>query len=182
MHSRSSSSSSNSTTSSEGSDEVVVVSALKKEMTADMKVRNRSDSAATRYATIKTSTYNLTKSLIGAGLLSLPGGVAFVTDNPDALIPSSILCILFGLAAAYSFTVIGKVCGKHDCATLQAAWGRTVDPRTAGLITAITIAPCFLITLSYNIIIADTFSALFHVSQFDLLMPYSIKQNKPNFV
>lgn len=57
-------------------------------------------------AGIATSTFNLAKSIIGAGVLSLPSGVAFFADEKAALIPSSIICIVFGLIAAYSFSLI----------------------------------------------------------------------------
>lgn len=115
-------------------------------------------------ATISTSIFNLAKSIIGAGVLSLPSGVAFFSSDPKALIPSSIICAVFGLAAAYSFSSIGKVCRDTKSKSFQEAWANTVNPKTAWMISASITAMCFLASLAYSIIIGDSFTALAQVS------------------
>lgn len=82
-------------------------------------------------ATIPTSVFNLAKSIIGAGVLSLPNGVAVFADgSTSALIPSSIICTIFGLAAAYSFSSIGRVCKEYDSKSFQDVWAKSVDPKS----------------------------------------------------
>lgn len=61
-------------------------------------------------ASMSVSTFNLAKSIIGAGVLSLPSGVAFFADEPSALVPSVAICAVFGLMAAYTFSSIGNIC------------------------------------------------------------------------
>lgn len=65
-------------------------------------------------ATIATSTFNLAKSIVGAGVLSLPSGIAFFADEPAAIIPASLMCAIMGIVSAYSFNLIGKACEQHD--------------------------------------------------------------------
>jgi len=64
-------------------------------------------------ATISTSTFNLAKSIVGAGVLSLPSGIAFFADEPAAIIPASLMCAIMGIVSAYSFNLIGKACEQH---------------------------------------------------------------------
>jgi len=111
-------------------------------------------------ATIQTSIFNLAKSIIGAGVLSLPSGVAFFADDPKALIPSSIICAVFGLAAAYSFSSVGKICQETKSKSFQEAWGNTVSKNSAWVISASITAMCFLASLAYSIIIGDSFTSL----------------------
>lgn len=114
-------------------------------------------------ASMVTSTFNLAKSVIGAGVLSLPSGVAFLADDPSALIPSAILCTLFGVVAAYSFSVIGRICKENNAKSFQEAWEKIINPKSAWLISSSITALCFLASLAYVIILGDSFSSLFQV-------------------
>ncbi len=115
-------------------------------------------------SSISTSTFNLAKSIIGAGVLSLPNGVAFFSSDPKALIPSSIICVIFGLVASYTFSSIGKVCQETKSKSFKEAWSNTVNPRSAWMITASITAMCFFASLAYSIIIGDSFSSLAQVN------------------
>jgi len=114
-------------------------------------------------STIAVSTFNLAKSVIGAGVLSLPSGVAFLADESSSLIPASIVCTIFGIVAAYSFSIIGKVCKETDSKSFMEAWEKTVSPKSAWLITGSITSLCFLASLAYSIILGDSFSSLFKV-------------------
>jgi hypothetical protein len=70
-------------------------------------------------SSLGVSTFNLAKSIIGAGVLSLPSGVAFFSDQPQALVPSVTIATVFGLVAAYCFSLIGKVCEEYNARTFQ---------------------------------------------------------------
>lgn len=111
-------------------------------------------------ATISTSTFNLAKSIIGAGVLSLPSGVAFFSDEPSAILPASIICALMGALAGYSFSLIGRACDQHKSDSFQDAWAKSVNPKSAWMISAAITAKCFLASLAYSIIIGDSFTAL----------------------
>ena len=114
-------------------------------------------------ASVASSTFNLAKSIIGAGVLSLPSGVAFFADEASALVPSSVICAVFGLVAAYSFSLIGKICKERNSKSFQDVWAKTVDPKSAWMISGAITAMCFLASLAYSIIIGDSFTSLFQV-------------------
>jgi amino acid permease len=115
-------------------------------------------------ASLSASTFNLAKSIIGAGVLSLPSGVAFFADEPSALMPASVICAVFGLVAAYSFSSIGKVCRDTKSKSFQEVWEKTVSPKTAWTISGSITAMCFLASLAYSIFIGDSFTSLAQVS------------------
>ena len=70
-------------------------------------------------SSVATSTFNLAKSIIGAGILSLPSGVAFFSDQPSALMPAGIIAILFGLTAGYTFSSIGRILEEYKTTSFQ---------------------------------------------------------------
>ena len=107
-----------------------------------------------------STTFNIAKSIIGAGVLSLPSGVAFFADQPRALIPASIMTAVMGVVAAYSYSLIGKACEQHNTNSFQEAWERSADPKTAWIISAGITAQCFLASLAYSIIIGDSFTSI----------------------
>mmetsp|Transcript_29859 Transcript_29859/g.49928 ORF Transcript_29859/g.49928 Transcript_29859/m.49928 type:complete len:483 (+) Transcript_29859:119-1567(+) len=117
-------------------------------------------------SSMATSTFNLAKSIIGCGILSLPSGVGFLADEPSALIPASIGCAVFGAVAAYAFSTIGRLCKETNSATFQEAWEKTVNPKSAVLISTSITALCFLASLAYSIILGDSFSSLFQTFNF----------------
>lgn len=61
-------------------------------------------------ASITSSIVNLVKSIVGAGVLSLPAGIAAFGNAPSALIPASVLIALIGGLSGYGFSLIGRVC------------------------------------------------------------------------
>lgn len=126
-------------------------------------------------ATIASSTFNLAKSIIGAGVLSLPSGISFFADVPGAILPASIMCAVMGLVSAYTFSLIGRVCEKTKASSFQDAWAKTVDPKTAWTISAGITAMCFLASLAYSIIIGDSFTSL--ASSFNLPRLFAERTN-----
>mmetsp|Transcript_18752 Transcript_18752/g.18071 ORF Transcript_18752/g.18071 Transcript_18752/m.18071 type:complete len:491 (+) Transcript_18752:73-1545(+) len=111
-------------------------------------------------ATIAASTFNLAKSIIGAGVLALPSGIAFFSDAKMALLPAIAICTVMGLTAAYTFSLIGKACEQHGATSFQEAWSKSVSPKTAWMISGGITAKCFFASLAYSIIIGDSFAAL----------------------
>ena len=126
-------------------------------------------------ATIATSTFNLAKSIIGAGVLSLPSGVAFFSDAPLALLPATAILTVMGLLSAYTFSIIGKACEKHNATTFKDVWSKSVGPDSAWAISGAITAKCFFASLAYSIIIGDTFSAL--ASTFALPAFFQVRRN-----
>jgi sodium-coupled neutral amino acid transporter 11 len=65
-----------------------------------------------------------------------------------------------GLLSAYTFSIIGKACEKHNSTTFKDVWSKSVGPNSAWAISGAITAKCFFASLAYSIIIGDTFSAL----------------------
>ena len=56
---------------------------------------------------MSTEIFNLVKSIVGAGVLSLPAGIAAFGDAPSAVIPASLLIAVIG---SISGEFVGYVC------------------------------------------------------------------------
>ena len=111
-------------------------------------------------STVASSTFNLAKSIVGCGVLSLPSGIAFFSDAPGAILPASLICAAMGIMGGYTFSVIGRACEQHGVSTYQDAWAKSVDEKSAWVISASITTMCFFACLAYSIIIADSFTSL----------------------
>mmetsp|Transcript_40319 Transcript_40319/g.59256 ORF Transcript_40319/g.59256 Transcript_40319/m.59256 type:complete len:488 (+) Transcript_40319:83-1546(+) len=111
-------------------------------------------------ATIPNEVFNLVKSIVGAGVLSLPAGIAAFGNAPSALIPATILIAAIGAISAYTFSMIARVCAYTGANSYADAWDKTRGTSTAWIIAASSGLDCFLGNLSYSMILADTFKDL----------------------
>ena len=116
-------------------------------------------------ATVSSSVFNLAKSIVGIGVLSLPGGVAYMSDSPAALVPACIVGTLMGSLAGYCFSLIGKSCEKHQTNSFQDAWGKSVDPKSGWLISFGITAKCILASLACSIIIGMNMSIVIELQE-----------------
>ena len=108
-------------------------------------------------SSLLTSTFNLSKTIIGAGFLSLPFGIASYADNPLAIIPSVIFLLLIGWIAIYSFKSIGRACELYHAKTFAEVWSRVVDAKTARLLPLLIVIKTLLGCLAFSIVIGDLF-------------------------
>lgn len=111
-------------------------------------------------ATIPNEVFNLIKSIVGAGVLSLPYGIAAYGDAPSALVPGIILIAVAGLFSAYTFGLIGRVCQRTKTDSYAEAWDVTVGRSTSALVAFSCFFDCFIGNLSYSMILADTVANL----------------------
>jgi amino acid permease len=115
-----------------------------------------SSSSSTGTATIPDEVFNLVKSIVGAGVLSLPYGVAVFGNAPSALVPACALIAVMGTVSAYTFGLIGRVCQRTDTNSYADAWDATVGTSTSWLIAFSCFIDCFAGNLSYSMILSDT--------------------------
>jgi len=111
-------------------------------------------------ATIPNEVFNLVKSIVGAGVLSLPAGIAAFGNAPSAMIPAAVLIALMGGISAITFAWIGRVCAVTDSQSYSEAWDKTVGEKSSWVIALSCVVDCFLGNLSYSMILSDTFVAL----------------------
>lgn len=65
-------------------------------------------------ASISNEIFNLVKGIVGAGVLSLPAGIAAFGDAPSAVLPALALIAVIGTLSAYGFSIIGRVCKYYN--------------------------------------------------------------------
>ena len=110
---------------------------------------------------LSSSSFNLVKTLVGAGVLSFPSAVAAFADVPRALIPASVILCVLGLLSAYSFYSIGRTCGEENVGSLGEAWKATVSEQSSWIVDL----ACFVTPLgtaaSFSIVLGDLFSSIF---------------------
>mmetsp|Transcript_15492 Transcript_15492/g.23043 ORF Transcript_15492/g.23043 Transcript_15492/m.23043 type:complete len:481 (-) Transcript_15492:737-2179(-) len=111
-------------------------------------------------ATIPDEIFNLVKSIVGAGVLSLPAGIAAFGNAPSALIPSSILIALMGAISAYTFLMIARVCKLTGATSYSDAWDKTRGTKTSWIVAVSSALDCFAGNLTYSMVLADTFKDL----------------------
>ncbi|KAL9179095.1 hypothetical protein ACHAXT_000137 [Thalassiosira profunda] len=111
-------------------------------------------------ASIPNEIFNLVKSIVGAGVLSLPAGIAAFGNAPSAAIPAALLIATIGFFSAYGFSLIGRVCSYTGGQSYRDAWGASVGEGSSWIPAATcTFKTCFAV-LSYSMILADTVRAL----------------------
>ena len=107
---------------------------------------------AQEYATsISSMRFNLVKGIVGAGVLSLPAGIAAFGDAPGAVIPAVALIIAIGMVSAYGFSLIGRVCSLTGARSYREAWEKSVGPSTSVLPAATCTFKTFVAILSYSV-------------------------------
>jgi len=108
-------------------------------------------------ATISDEILNLVKSIIGAGIFSLPAGIASFGNAPSAIVPSIFLICIMGTISAYTFAMIARVCRLSGATSYADAWDKTMGKKknTAWIVAASSTLDCFAGTLTYSMILAD---------------------------
>jgi amino acid permease len=123
-------------------------------------------------ATVAQEIFNLVKCIIGAGVLSLPAGIALMgtggtTTDAAAHTPTGMLlstaCGFIAIAggiSAYTFSLIARVCKMTNSETYADCWKATRGPSKAWIVALSSTLDCFAGTLTYSMVLADTFHQL----------------------
>jgi len=112
--------------------------------------------------------FNLVKNIVGAGVLSLPSGIAAFGNAPSAVIPAIGLIGVIGTLSAYGFSLIGRICANTGSSSYREAWEKSVGKSTSIIPAASCIAMTLLATITYSMILGDTFQALFSTAGLSL--------------
>jgi hypothetical protein len=111
-------------------------------------------------ATVTELIFNLVKSIVGAGILSLSAGIAAFASGPTGVIPGVSLIAIIGGLSAYGFALIGRCCAYTNTRSYRDAWSATISEKSSWLpataVTFKTICAC----LAYSMILGDTFVSL----------------------
>jgi hypothetical protein len=111
-------------------------------------------------ATVTQLCFNLVKGIVGAGVLSLPAGIAAFANAPSAVVPAVALITVIGALSGYGFALIGRCCAYTKTTSYREAWSATISPKSSWIpATAVTMKTIFA-TLAYSMILGDTFCSL----------------------
>ena len=111
-------------------------------------------------ATIPNLTVSLVKGIVGAGVLSLPSGIAAFGDSPSALVPAMVLIAMIGGMSAYSYSLLGRTASLSSSSTFGETWDNSVGSSSAWIPAAVGTVDSFITNMAYSMILADTFCAL----------------------
>jgi len=112
-------------------------------------------------STTTASIFNLVKGIVGAGVLSLPAGVAAFANAPSGIIPAIVLIASIGSLSGYCFYLIGRVCAYTGAESYREAWEKSVGESTSLLPAVSVTLKTACAVLAYSMILADTFTSLF---------------------
>ena len=116
----------------------------------------------TSLSSSESTTINLVKTIVGAGVLTLPCGMARLSENGvlpiEIIIISTVLLVVFGGLSAFGFSLIGSVCAKTGARTYSEAWGKTVSEDTTWLPSLIAVILCFTGSVKCLTTLGDVFS------------------------
>jgi amino acid permease len=111
-------------------------------------------------ATVSQEIFNLVKSIVGAGVLAIPAGIAAFGNAPSAVFPAVALIIGIGCLSSYGFGLIGRVCSLTATGSFRTAWSASVSEETSWIPAwSVTLKTVFA-TLAYSMILGDTFQSL----------------------
>jgi hypothetical protein len=111
-------------------------------------------------ATVPQEIFNLVKGIVGAGVLTLPAGIASFGNAPSAAIPAVALICFIGTLSAYGFALIGRVCSLTGTTSFRDAWSASVSKETSWIPAWSVTLKTLCAVLAYSMILGDTFSSL----------------------
>lgn len=112
-------------------------------------------------ATMSSLIFNLVKSIVGAGVLSLPAGISAFGNAPSAMFPAAFLISAIGGLSCYGFSLIGRVCAYTNATSYKEAWEKSINKETSVIAAASCTFKTTCATMAYSMILADTFKAIF---------------------
>ena len=113
-------------------------------------------------AELPGSIINLVKAIVGAGVLSLPVGIAkFSSGSRNAVAPACLLMLIVTSLSAYCFGLVARVLEATGTQSWGDAWATTVGPASAWIPSAFVAMLRACASLTYTMIIGDSFSAIF---------------------
>ena len=90
-------------------------------------------------ATVSSSIINLSKNIVGSGVLALAAGIAAFTSSPFGVVPATLILLALGGLSGYTFSLIARVGDEVGADTYRDTWAKVFGEKTA-LLPALTVA------------------------------------------
>jgi len=117
-------------------------------------------SSSSGTATVSASIINLSKNIVGSGILALAGGVAAFSASPAGVYPALLVLFFLGGVSGYSFALIARVGDEVGADTYRDTWAKVFGENTALLPALTVLFKTFVGGLAYAIILGDMFSSV----------------------
>lgn len=125
-------------------------------------------------ASVPSEIVNVAKNLIGAGVLSLSGGIAMYANSPRAILSASIWIMILGIIFGYFCLIIAKVCHIRRASTYRECWELTMgETGSIAVSMAYALKPA-MGNLAYSTILSQTLQSLLHAINIDASRIFSL--------
>jgi amino acid permease len=118
--------------------------------TAEGETKNMKTAQIGEKSTLPTAVLNLSKNIIGAGMLSLPFAM-----RGAGVLPYALGIISFGVLNAYTFFLLGWCSRIVGASSIGGLWSKTFGHETAWVADLAVFAQCGLASVSFTVLIAD---------------------------
>lgn len=88
-------------------------------------------------ATICSEVVSIAKNLLGAGVLSMSGGIAMFANDPRAVLTGIVWTVSLAAMFGYFCVLIAKVCHITKSVTIRSCWERSLGSR--GAVTVLVV-------------------------------------------
>ena len=106
-------------------------------------------------ASLSSEVANMIKNIVGAGVLSLPGGLALFADSPSGVVPAVFWILVLGAVFGYFCVLIARACDLTFSSTYRECWEKTM-PRGALLVSLSQALKPAMANLAYASILSQT--------------------------
>lgn len=96
------------------------------------------------------SILNLVKNIIGTSMLSMSFGVAC-----SGVVPSVVICLLFGALSAFTFGLIGILCGEAKVTSFRGVCEKYIHPKCGVYIDVLLALYTLPACIAYSIFVCD---------------------------
>lgn len=114
-------------------------------------------------ATLFTSSINLLKNCVGAGVFSLNSRVSAITVDPSHF--KFVVMLIFGMAlwAVYNFYIVGETCRLTKSSTFGEAWSKTVSANSRWIVQFVITAAPIVSCVANTIVLSDVLKLILQV-------------------
>jgi sodium-coupled neutral amino acid transporter 11 len=103
---------------------------------------------------------NLSKNIVGSGVLALAAGVAAFSSSKVALLPAFAILLPTGIVSAYTFSSIARVGAAVGGNSYRDTWAKVFGEKTAILPDVTVIFMTMAAAICYSIIVGDSFASI----------------------
>lgn len=127
-------------------------------------------------SSLMTSSTNLVKNSVGAGVFSLASRVTSQNTNLS-IVGVTFLVLGMAIWATYCFLLIGKTCEMTGSSTYSEAWANTVSKESDWIVQTVVVIAPIISCLANTIVLSD----IFGITLASLGLPSVVTHNR-NFV